>query len=130
VIPVREVVWHDDLQRWIPALGALSFDPDGLSVYVAEIAIPAGFNLSAVASRGGLAKGDRLLFSCETAIWTSNGYSVVHSPDDVIPLNIAHASVQKGESMTKQEHKENRLAVATEMVCVHGQLPTLPPMGA
>lgn len=119
--------------RWLPALAAMSFDPDGLSVFVARILERKGDSAADVPGRG-LDPGARgAVFAAINEDLEEVGYSTRHTPNDDTPIGYAHGSVERPAAMSNSDHKAARRRLAPKMMLVVGNLdefPTPPPPAA
>jgi hypothetical protein len=115
-----QLEWHADFGRHVPALAALSFDPDGLSVSREELLRERGLDATALlAGRPGYA------FRSRAAWWRDRECDVVPDPNDETEIGFAHALVTLPPGKTKLGRRErNDLAAMMELAA--GELPPPP----
>jgi hypothetical protein len=117
-----QLEWHADFGRHIPALAALSFDPDGLSVSREDLLTDAGFDATAlIAERPGLA------FRSRAKWWRDRECDVDPDPDEGTPIGFAHALIKPPDGRSKLGRRE-RIELAGMMELAAGEAPG-PPVG-
>jgi hypothetical protein len=119
--------WHSDHGRWVPALAAVSFDNDGMSVYVREILEALGGGLADVAkpSRKGTPS---VAYQVTARAVRAEGYAVTHTPDEQDDrIGRAHGSASKPTKMSDNEHRLARLRLLPLLVPVYGEVRIPPP---
>lgn len=121
--------WHADFGRWIPAAGAVRFDPDGMSTYVERFLVEAGDAVADVGTIGGT-KNAEPVFSVPAETARTVGFGVDHTPDERTPIGYAHASITRPDGQSDPDHKAARSRLAQSMALVHGTITVEPPDGA
>ena len=115
-----QLEWHADFGRHVPALAALSFDPDGLSVSRADLLTNAGFEAAAlIADRPGL------VFRSQAMWWRERACDVTPDPNDESELGFAHALVKPPPGNSKLGRRE-RTELAGLMELAAGEPPAPP----
>jgi len=116
-----QLEWHADFGRHVPALAALSFDPDGLSVSREDLLTDAGFEAAALV-------GDRpgLVFRSRAAWWRDRDCDVEPDPNNDSAIGFAHALVKPPSGKSKLGRKE-RTELAALMELAVGDTPAPPP---
>ncbi|MGK2885890.1 MAG: hypothetical protein ACSLE8_14135 [Rhodococcus sp. (in: high G+C Gram-positive bacteria)] len=106
-----QLEWHADFRRFIPALSALSFDPDGLSVSREDLLAAAGFDAAAL-----IDDKPALVYRSRPEWWRSRGCDVVPDPETDTPIGFAHALVTLSAGQPKLGRRDrNEIAVAMEL---------------
>jgi len=127
-VPLKEgfFEWDGRSGRWIPALAAMHFDPDGLSTFVERMLILNGHSVADVSNRGGTVDRDSVIYSVRNQAALTY-YDTSHTPNLDSPIGYAHSSIMKKQSMTSKQHKNARRSLAPLMRCVYGEVPFEPP---
>ncbi len=121
--------WHADLERWVPATGAVRFDPDGMSTYVERFLREAGDSAADVGTMGG-SKDPEPVFSVTVEQACLLDFAVSQTPDDRTPIGYAHASVERPSGQFTGDFKSARSQLAQSMRLVHGRITLAAPDGA
>lgn len=129
-VPLKQglLEWDGRQQRWIPALAAMSFDPDGLSTFVERILLRGGHSIEDVTTRGGVVDRDSVVYAVRNDE-VLKSYDTAHTPNEETPIGYAHSSIIKKAGMGKSEHRRARIGLAPQMECVYGDVPFSPPPG-
>lgn len=127
-VPLKEGLfeWDGRSGRWIPALAAMHFDPDGLSTFVERMLISNGHSVADVPSRGGVVERASTVYSVRNDA-ASTYYDTGHTPNSDSPIGYAHSSIMKKDGMTRKQHNDARRLLAPLMRCVYGEVPFEPP---
>jgi hypothetical protein len=116
-----QLEWHADFRRYIPALSALSFDPDGLSVSRENLLTNAGVDASAL-----IGGKPALVYRSHPVSWRSRGCDVVPDPNTDTPYGFAHALVTLPAGQSRLGRRE-RNEIAATMELAAGTAPPPPP---
>jgi len=121
--------WHDDLDRWVPSLAGVRFDPDGLSAFVPRLLRQRGHGPADVCTLGRTSEKPAVAYEFDGQAVAHVGFSAEHSPNEDTPIGYAHASILK-PSLTRVDDRQARTALASRMVLVHGTVELPKPAGA
>ena len=121
--------WHDDLDRWVPTLAGVRFDPDGMSTFVPRLLAEGGHGAAEVSTLGGTSEKRSVVYEFETLAVQEVGFSARLSPNNETPIGYAHASIEK-PAMTRDGERKARTDLATRMSRVYGEIDLPRPEGA
>lgn len=121
--------WHDDFDRWVPALAGVRFDPDGMSVFVRRLLEDRNQGEVDVSTLGGSNDKHAVVYEFNRVDVATVGFSAEHSPNDDTSIGYAHASIIKPE-LARDDERRARTALAASMVLVYGTIELEKPEGA
>lgn len=128
----NHLTWDADLERWIPSLSILQFDPE-MSTYWREHLRMHGKGASSVLTRGYTLVGELDIGKIQR-----QGFPTRQSPNDEPSIGCAHVSIhwppesvlQGRTQPSKDQRKLLRMRLASEFIWVYGDVPTSGPAGA
>lgn len=122
--------WHADLDRWVPPLAAVRFDPDGMSTFVRRLLEDHDDGPAGVVTLGGTNDKPAVAYQFHLEAAADLGYRTSHTPNRDILIGYAHASVQRPTGLSPGDLRAARTELASRMDLVHGEIDLPRPDGA